>query len=76
MNLKKMLVLLGVMIVVSVVLVACGTATTTSSTEAPTTEAPAAPPVEVPNLEAWKGSAHNALDTEPFLHWSNEDNKF
>lgn len=73
MNYKKMLVLLGVMIVIGAVLAACGGVTTT---EAPATEAPAAPPVEVPNLEAWQGSAHNALDTEPFLHWTNEDSKF
>ncbi|MDP1715140.1 MAG: hypothetical protein Q8L41_10400 [Anaerolineales bacterium] len=72
MNYKKMLVLLGVMLVVGVIIAACGGAATT---QAPT-EAPVAPEVEVPNLEAWQGSAHNALDTEPFLHWSNEDSKF
>ncbi len=75
MNYKKILVLLGMLIVVGAVLAACGGNATTPAPEA--TEAPAAPTLpEVPNLEAWQGSAHNALDTEAFLHWSTEDDKF
>ena len=66
MNYKKMLVLFGVMLVVAAVLAACGGTTTT---EAPATEAPAAPPVEVPYLEAWQGSGHNNVTGEQFRHW-------
>ncbi len=64
MSLKRMLVLLGALIVAAAVLAACGTKPT---------EAPPAPPVEVPYLEAWQGSAHNAVDTEPFRHWDKSD---
>ena len=43
---------------------------TAAPTDAPTeAPAPTRPPVEVPNLAAWEGSAHNAVDTEPFRHW-------
>src|SRR5512139_2864346 len=30
---------------------------------------PTEPPVAVPYEELWQGSAHNAVDTEPFRHW-------
>ena len=66
MNYKKMLVLFGVMLVAAAILAACGGTTTT---EAPATEAPAAPSVEVPYLEAWQGSGHNDVAGEPFRHW-------
>ena len=31
------------------------------------------PPVEVPYQALWTGSAHNAVDTEPFRHWDGDD---
>ena len=34
---------------------------------------PTEPPVEVPYQTLWQGSAHNAVDTEPFRHWDKEN---
>src|SRR5215212_9377339 len=75
MSMKKSLLLLGTLLLLTVILVACGgkpepTATATSApTEAPVEE----PIVQVPYLELWQTSAHNAVDTEPFRHWDAED---
>jgi len=71
MTLKKMLVLIGLLIVAAAILAACGGNATTAapaSTQAPEPTAP-----EVPYLTEWQGSAHNAVDTEPFRHWDAED---
>jgi len=67
MNFKKMLVLLGVIIVAGVILAACGGNATTPATEA--TEAPVAPLPDTPYLADWQGSAHNDVAGEPFRHW-------
>jgi hypothetical protein len=64
MNFKKMLVLVGVMIVVGAILVACGQNVTSVPTEAP-----AAPAPETPYLADWQGSAHANVADEPFRHW-------
>src|SRR5512143_4062593 len=66
---KKTLMLLGTMLFLAAILVACGgrPEPTAAPTVAPTAEAK--PTVEVPNLTAWESSAHNAVDTEPFRHW-------
>lgn len=75
MSIKKSLVLLGTVIVLAVILAACGGRPTPAPTAAPT-EAPVVeekPPLEVPYLALWEGSAHNAVDTEPFRHWDAED---
>jgi hypothetical protein len=70
MTLKKMLVLIGLLIITAAVLAACGgTATATP----PPTEAPAPAAPEMPYLVDWQGSGHNAVDTEPFRHWDAED---
>jgi len=72
MNLKKLLVLLGVMIVVGAVLVACGgqAATTEAATEAAATEeAPVVPVPDTPYLADWQGSGHADVAGEPFRHW-------
>ena len=72
MNFKKMLVLLGVMIVVGTVLVACGGTATTPAPEA--TDAPAAAPIpDMPYLADWQGSGHADVAGEPFRHWDGED---
>ena len=77
MSMKKSLLLLGTVLLLTVILVACGgkpepTATPTE-TAAPT-EAPVEEPiVQIPYLELWETSAHNAVDTEPFRHWDAED---
>jgi hypothetical protein len=72
MSLKKSLLLLGTLLLLAVILVACGgkPEPTAVPTEAPTeTPAPTPEPVVVPNLTEWESSAHNAVDTEPFRHW-------
>ena len=69
MNFKKMLVLLGVMIVVGAILAACG-GTPTSAPAPEATEAPATAPLpETPYLADWQGSGHNDVAGEPFRHW-------
>ena len=72
MSMKKSLLLLGTLLLLAVVLAACGgkPIPTAAPTEPP---APTPEPVAVPNLEAWETSAHNAVDTEPFRHWDEED---
>jgi len=69
MNFKKILILLGVMIVVGAILAACGTTPTTApTTEA--TEAPVTAPIpDTPYLAEWQGSAHADVAGEPFRHW-------
>src|SRR3990172_4179305 len=34
---------------------------------------PSGPVIEVPYEVLWAGSAHNAVDTEPFRHWDGDD---
>jgi len=70
MSLKKLLVLIGVMLVVAVALAACGGAATTAPTAA-ATEAPvvAVALPETPYLAEWQGSAHNNVTGEQFRHW-------
>jgi len=68
MNFKKMLVLLGMLIVVGAILTACGgTATTAPTTVA--TEAPVAPLPDTPYLADWQGSPHDNVTGEQFRHW-------
>ena len=75
MSTKRFLILLGALLLLGVVLAACGgkPEPTAAPTTAPVEQTPTAEPVEVPNLAAWEGSAHNAVDTEPFRHWDAED---
>jgi hypothetical protein len=76
MSMKKTVLLLGTMLLLAVILVACGgkPEPTAVPTEAPTeAPAPTPEPVAVPNLAEWEASAHNAVDTEPFRHWDEED---
>ena len=73
MNLKKMLVLLGVLVVIGAVLAACGGTETVAPTEATTEEATEAAPVvpvpDTPYLAEWQGSGHADVASEPFRHW-------
>jgi len=75
MSMKKSLVLLGTVLLLAVILAACGGAPEPPTATAAPTEppAPTPPPVEVPYLDLWQGSAHNAVDTEPFRHWDADD---
>ncbi len=70
MNLKKMLILLGVLITLGAIVAACGGngETTEPVTETPTTTLP-----EMPYLAEWQGSGHNDAAGEPFRHWDEED---
>jgi len=73
MNVKKLLVLFGVLIVAAAVIAACGgaaTDTTMATEETVTTEV--APP-EMPFLADWQGSGHNNVTDEPFRHWDEDD---
>jgi len=71
MSTKKSFMVLGTIILLAVILAACGgkPTPTPAPTTAPTEEVAPAPIVEVPYLTLWEGSAHNAIDTEPFRHW-------
>jgi hypothetical protein len=75
MNLKKFLVLLGVLVLVGAILAACGgTQTPTdAATEAATEEAAVAPVPDTPYLAEWQGSGHADVASEPFRHWDGED---
>jgi len=69
MTLKKMLVLIGLIIVAAAVLAACGGAPATSTpTQAPTVAPTQALP-EVPFLTDWQGSGHGNVSDVPFRHW-------
>ena len=72
MSIKKLLVLVGTLLVAAALLAACGPKTETPETPE-TPEMPVKPAVEVPYLASWEGSAHNASDTEPFRHWDEDD---
>jgi hypothetical protein len=69
MSVKKGLTLLGTIILLAVILVACGgkPEPTVVPTAAPTEEVK--PVVEIPYQAEWESSAHNAVDSEPFRHW-------
>ncbi|MBL8063988.1 MAG: hypothetical protein JNK32_13245 [Anaerolineales bacterium] len=75
MNLKKMLILLGVLIVIGAVLAACGGTETAAPTDASTEEeaateaAPVVPVPDTPYLAEWQGSGHADVASEPFRHW-------
>ena len=74
MSLKKILVLVGSMLLLMVLLASCGGKP--EPTQVPT-EPPVVmeekPAIEVPFLALWEGSAHNAVDTEAFRHWDADD---
>lgn len=70
MSIKKLFVLLGLIIVIAVIVTACGNTPTPAPTKPPEpTQPPTPAPPEVPYLENWKGSAHNDVASEPFRHW-------
>jgi hypothetical protein len=74
MTLKKSLALLGTLILLAVILVACGgkpeptAAPTTAPTEAPAVST--APTVTTPFKDAFLASAHAKTDAEAFNHWN------
>jgi hypothetical protein len=63
MQLKRILILVGSLLVLSAVLAACGSKVT------PTPES-TLPKVDVPNLETWAGSGHADTTAEAFNHWN------
>jgi len=79
---KKVIFVGLALIGLGLVLVACGQPTATPTTApgpaVPSPEPTAVPvevaaPLEIPFKAQWEGSAHNAVDTEPFRHWDEED---
>ncbi len=69
---RKLLIVLGTLLLATTVLVACGA----KPTEAPVPTEEPEPVVAqnlVPYYTAWAGSAHNAVDTEAFRHWDEEN---
>src|SRR5687768_7675089 len=73
MSIKKSLLLLGTVILLGVILVACGGKPEPTAVPTETAVVEEKPVVEVPYLALWEGSAHNAVDTEHFRHWDAED---
>jgi len=71
MSLKKSLALLGTLILLAVILVACGgkPQPTAAPTAAPTEAPVVKPTIEVPYQANWEGSAHNNVTGEQFRHW-------
>jgi cytochrome c553 len=72
-SMKKILMLLGTILLLAVLLAACGgkPEPTVAPTQAPVEETPVV--LEVPYQTQWENSAHNAVDTEAFRHWDAED---
>lgn len=79
MSIKKMLILVGTLLLVAVFVAACGGATATEEpapTEPPaeaTEEPMMEPDVAVPFMAAWEESGHNMSDAEAFRHWDEDD---
>lgn len=73
MNAKKLLIVLGALLLTAAVVASCGP----KPTEPVATLTPEPLPVVeqslVPYYAAWAGSGHNAVDTEAFRHWDEED---
>ncbi len=75
----KRIMLFGAMLVAAgLLLMACATPSPTAAPTSPPPEptaepVPVAAPLEVPYKDLWQGSAHNAVDTEPFRHWDEDD---
>ncbi|HET7090976.1 MAG TPA: cytochrome c3 family protein [Anaerolineae bacterium] len=78
----KRIIWIGMMLIgVGLLVVACTTPTPAPTLAPPPTTPPepTGEPVpvklapEVPYLANWEGSAHNAVDTEPFRHWDEDD---
>ncbi len=76
---RKVLLMTGTMLLLVLVLAACGGQATTApapGTVAPAaTEAPAAPTVAVPFMQEWQGSGHADATAQAFTHWDTADPK-
>jgi ABC-type glycerol-3-phosphate transport system substrate-binding protein len=75
MSLKRVLILLGVVLLGAVVLAACGGAQ--QGTQAPSapaaTAAPTEPALVIPFKDAFLASGHANATDEPFTHWDSAD---
>ncbi|HNC07722.1 MAG TPA: hypothetical protein PLX14_03385 [Anaerolineales bacterium] len=71
MSIKKVLILIGFMILTVTILTACGgKESPTEATDQAATEEAATPPVpDTPYLADWQTSAHANVSDEPFRHW-------
>ena len=70
MSLRKLLIVLGLMVVGAVVLAACGGTATTSAPAG--TAAPTAPTLNVPFKDTFLASGHANATDEPFTHWDKD----
>ncbi len=73
MTLKKILILLGLVIVAAAVLAACGSNQQQATPTSAETAVPTQAPVEVPFEAAWRGSGHADTAAEAFTHWNEDD---
>ena len=73
---KKLLILVGTLLM-AVIITACGggapTEAPTPPPAEPTEEVMTKPETEVPFMAAWEGSGHNMSDAEAFRHWDEDD---
>ncbi|MBN2385846.1 MAG: cytochrome c3 family protein [Anaerolineales bacterium] len=69
MSIKRLLFLIGGLLLLATVVVACGS----GATEEMTGGQVAAPAAEPPFLAAWAGSAHADASAEAFVHWDGDD---
>lgn len=79
MSLKKMLVLIGLLLITAVVLAACGGAATPTEVPVIATEAPTEAPTAVPTVDpavaiepVFAASGHADVSAEAFKHWDAE----
>ena len=73
MTLKKILILLGLVIVAAAVLAACGSPQQQATPTSAETAVPTQAPVEVPFEAAWRSSGHADTTAEAFNHWNSDD---
>ena len=77
MSSKKLLILVGMLLLLATIITACGGGAPTEvpapTPAEPTEEVMAKPETEVPFMAAWEGSGHNTSDAEAFRHWDEDD---
>ena len=76
MNTKKLLIILGTLLLAAMILAACGAETEVVPPATATATAEPLPVVDqdaVPYYSGWVGSGHNDVAGEPFRHWDAND---
>jgi hypothetical protein len=73
---KKAVFIVGGLLLLAALIVACGPKATPTPTEVPTAEpTPTEAPLEVPFVDIWAGSGHADAAAEAFNHWNEADPK-